>query len=78
MLIYDPKLERAFCKDFILKLNQRDFVYPEYPIDHGDEPLKAIPNMWKQWIEDDKNMLLRSFKIDSSSEKFRIEKFIKN
>ena len=51
-LIYDPKLERAFCKDFIIKLNTRDFVYPEYPLDHGDGPLKVIPNMWKPWIED--------------------------
>jgi hypothetical protein len=32
-LIYDPKLERAYCKDFVLKLNQRDFAYPEYPND---------------------------------------------
>ena len=32
VLIYDPKIDRAFCKEFVAKLNQRDFVYPEYPI----------------------------------------------
>lgn len=31
-IIYDPRLDRAYCKDFVIKLNQRDFVYPEYPI----------------------------------------------
>lgn len=32
ILIYDPQLERAYCKDFVVKHNDRDFVYPEYPI----------------------------------------------
>ena len=31
ILIYDPLMNRAFCKDFVIHLNQRDFVYPEYP-----------------------------------------------
>lgn len=31
ILIYDPKTERAYCKEFVAKLNERDFVYPEYP-----------------------------------------------
>ena len=34
--------------------------------------------MWKKWIEDDENSLLKSFTIDAESDKFRIEKFIKN
>ena len=33
-LIYDPKTERAFYKDFVTGLNERDFVYPEYPVVH--------------------------------------------
>ena len=31
LLIYDPKLERAFCKDFIINVNSRKDVYPEHP-----------------------------------------------
>lgn len=31
-LIYDPAIDRAFCKDFVVQLNKRDFVYPEYPL----------------------------------------------
>jgi hypothetical protein len=38
----------------------------------------ATPNMWKHWIEDNENSLLKSFNIDASSEKFRIDRFIKN
>ena len=77
-LIYDPKLERAFCKDFVTKLNQRDFVYPEYPLAYNDGPAMATPNMWKHWIEDDDNSLQKSYNIDIQSEKFRIDRFIKN
>lgn len=32
VLIYDPKIDRAYAQDFVAKLNLRDFVYPEYPI----------------------------------------------
>ena len=32
LLIYDPQLERAFCKDFVLNLNQRGDIFPEYPL----------------------------------------------
>ena len=35
LLIYDPALERAFCKDFVLNLNLREDVYPEYPLLEG-------------------------------------------
>ena len=30
VLIYDPLYKRAFCKEFIVKLNTLDH-YPEYP-----------------------------------------------
>jgi hypothetical protein len=33
-------------------MNQRDFVYPEYPLPLGDPIPKIIPNMWRSWIED--------------------------
>ena len=34
ILIYDPKVERAFCKEFVAKLNQRDFVILNIPNSH--------------------------------------------
>ena len=77
-LIYDPLLERAFCKDFVLKLNQRDFVYPEYPIHHDVGPTKIIPNMWIKWVEDSKDSLMKSFQIEVNSDKFRIDRYIKD
>ena len=39
-------------------------MYPEYPIAYNDGPVMATPNMWKHWIEDDENSLLKSFNID--------------
>jgi len=37
VLIYDPELNRAFCKDFVVKHNSKDFYYPEYPVTSGNE-----------------------------------------
>ena len=31
ILIFDPKLEKAFCKDFVVNLNLREDIFPEYP-----------------------------------------------
>lgn len=52
VLIYDPKYERAFCKDIIVKQNMRDFIYPEYPIPLVKVAAKVVPDMWRTWIED--------------------------
>lgn len=30
-LIYDPKINRAFVKDFVVNLNLREDYFPEYP-----------------------------------------------
>ena len=43
-------MERAFCKDFILTLNQID-VYPEYPVKEA-VVVKRIANVWKNWKDD--------------------------
>ena len=32
IIIYDPKLNRAYCKDFMVNLNSREDLYPEYPL----------------------------------------------
>ena len=53
LVIYDPKIDRAFCKEFVAKLNQRDFVYPEYPRWLDEFVDDEIPNIWaKSWRED--------------------------
>ena len=31
ILIYDPLMERAYCKDFIVNLNSKEGLFPEYP-----------------------------------------------
>ena len=32
IMIYDPLLNKAFCKDFMINLNFRESVFPEFPI----------------------------------------------
>lgn len=34
-MIYDPLLEKAYLKDFIVNLNLREDLYPEYPTIQG-------------------------------------------
>ena len=41
VLIYDPELDRAFVKDFIVGLNTKDF-YPEFPLLHGAKSVKTV------------------------------------
>ena len=31
LLIYDPQMGKAYYKDFIINLNLREDLYPEYP-----------------------------------------------
>ena len=31
LMIYDPLFETAYYKDFIVNLNLREDIYPEYP-----------------------------------------------
>ena len=52
MLIYDPLVDKAYCKDFIVKLNTREDVYPEYPIIDGMKMTKGIKNVFEMWYDD--------------------------
>jgi hypothetical protein len=77
-LIYDPLDRRAFCKDFIVGLNQKDF-YPEYPI--LQDPIKhtkVIQNVWRQWREDTTDDNKWSFSHDINADTFNPMIFIKN
>ena len=61
VLIYDPQIERAFVKDFVVNLNSRD-VFPEYPIKVNlTKESEKAPNIWRTWHEDTKEGKLKSF-----------------
>mmetsp|Transcript_28843 Transcript_28843/g.43553 ORF Transcript_28843/g.43553 Transcript_28843/m.43553 type:complete len:187 (+) Transcript_28843:941-1501(+) len=77
ILIYDPMLERAFCHDLVLNLNQKDF-YPEYPLLHGVKNNKNIQNVWRHWLEDSEEEIDKSFISDTETEEFAEARFIKN
>lgn len=77
-LIYDPLIERAFCKDFVVQLNRRDFVYPEYPLPQVGYVEKIVPNMWADWKEDSDRELERLFFNDVESASFELDRIIKD
>jgi len=52
VLIYDPALSRAFVKDFMVNLNLREDIYPEYPVLEGAQSKKHAKNVWRKWLED--------------------------
>ena len=52
ILIYDPLTEKAFIKDFVVNLNLREDIFPEYPAKEPDPASKNIRNVWRNWIED--------------------------
>jgi len=78
-LIYDPILERAFCKDFVLNLNLREDIYPEYPILEGAKIIRKVRNVWKPWLEDTEEDVAKAFTIDrAETEDFYAFEIIKN
>ena len=52
LLIYDPLLEKAFCKDFMLNINTRQDIFPEYPVIRGMKQKRRIKNVFENWLED--------------------------
>ena len=79
MVIYDPLVEKAFCKDFMLSLNQREDIFPEYPLLYGVEIIRKIKNVWKAWLEDTEEAKLNSFERDRrASDSFYLNTLIKD
>lgn len=77
MLIYDPDMDRAFVKDFIVGINTKDF-YPEFPLQHGAKSVKTVQNVWRNWTEDTEEDCLNSFRIDTNNNaEFDISLFIR-
>ena len=65
-MIFDPKLERAFCKDFMVGLNTRSDLFPEYPMIDGMRMKKKGVDVFENYIVDGKEQIENTFKIDSS------------
>jgi len=78
VLIYDPLLERAFCKDMVVKQNDRDFVYPEYPVPTSNLQQKVVQNMWRKFIETKKEDYPKIFAIEQDAAGFQLESYIRN
>ena len=79
LLIYDPQLERAYCKDFVVNLNLREDIFPEYPSKEKEPQKKRIANMWRQWLEDSKEDIFKSFQVDLEHQnQFAINKYIRD
>ena len=64
VLIYDPLAHKAYCKDFIINLNLREDLYPEYPIMGGMKIRKGIKNVFDPWKEESENTKRRILDID--------------
>ena len=77
--IYDPGLEKAFCKDFVLNLNLREDIYPEFPVLEGTVQIRKVHNVWKPWLEDTEEAVTKSFALDrSESDDFYVFELIKD
>ena len=61
--IYDPQSERAFCQDFVLKLNSVD-LFPEFPLLVGMKTNKRVQNVWRKWLEDTQDDIVSSFDVE--------------
>jgi len=78
-LIYDPVLEKGFCKDIVLNLNLREDIFPEYPILEGAKIIRKVRNVWKPWLEDTEEDVTKAFNLDrDDTEDFYVFELIKN
>lgn len=58
LLIYDPAMDRIFCKDFVVDLNTREDIYPEFPILEGMQIKKRVKWIWRAWIQDQQDDII--------------------
>ena len=64
LLIYDPQVHRAFCKDFMVNLNLREDVFPEYPIIEGLHIRKGIKNVFELWKDETEIQVSSAWEMD--------------
>ena len=63
VLIFDPLLEKAFCKDFMLNINLREDLFPEYPIIEGTKIKSRVKNVFEDWVDDTEMEKKRCFAV---------------
>ena len=79
LLIFDPLLEKAYCKDFMVNLNLRDDLYPEYPVIDGFVVKPRVKNVFEEWREDRQEDKIKAFQVDMSiSENFYTGRLVKD
>lgn len=64
LLIYDPLIQKAFCRDMIVNLNLREDIYPEYPIIEGMKMRRGIKNVFEAWKEDSVGIKRKAYDAD--------------
>ena len=65
LIIYDPKSQRAFCKETVIDLNNQTDSYPELPRQIGAKNLAvAVPNVWAPWKKDKKQQKVMAINND--------------
>ena len=47
LLIFDPLFERAYCKDFMVNINMREDLFPEFPIINGTNIKQRVKNVFE-------------------------------
>lgn len=57
-------------------LNQRDFVYPEYPLHMDFHIALKVPNVWKPWRADTPADLENCFAIEVQKPEFQYERLV--
>ena len=79
ILIYDPLLEKAFCKDFMVSMNLREDLFPEFPIMDGVKIKVRIKNVFDEWREDSAEDQIKAFGLDMEyTNDVNIEKLVKD
>ena len=51
-VIYDPKSERAFCREIVIDLNNKFIECPELPVCIENDNLNQTQNVWIPWKAD--------------------------
>lgn len=83
LIIYCPKTQRAFCKEFIVDLNQCD-SYPDMPhilkevveVGKPKKMPKSNCNVWRKWRHDTPEQIQEAFENDVVFGSFAPELFL--
>lgn len=67
IIIYDPLLNKAFCKEFIVEHTDQWMLFPELPkMIEVVKPEKPLPPVFHKWIHDNIERTEKAYEIDTS------------